>query len=82
MSSEEAQERVSRILAEEMYLEVPAPDVDLFDSGVLDSLAFVELLVHLEEEFGRRISLGSVDLEDLQTIEKIARLMSTNGQRP
>lgn len=82
MRPEEAQRRVSRILREEMYLEVPAPDEDLFASGVLDSLTFVELLVHLEEELGRPVSLEELDLEDLQTIEKIARLMSPNGHSP
>lgn len=82
MSQAEAQERVARILRDEMYLDVPAPDVDLFASGALDSLTFVELLVHLEEEFGKPISLEELELEDLQTVEKIALFLSSNGHHP
>lgn len=79
MTPEEAQAEVARILREEMYLEVPAPDADLFVAGVLDSLTFVELLVHLEEVTGRPISLDELDVDDLETVEKIGRLLSPNG---
>lgn len=78
----EAQARVQAIFRDRMEVEVPSADTDLFESGLVDSLTFVELLVHLEEEFGRRISLDELELEDLRSIDRIARVMSRNGSGP
>jgi acyl carrier protein len=79
-SQAEAQERIHRIFRERVAVEVPSADTDLFASGLVDSLAFVELLVGIEEELGTRIALDELDLEDLRSISKIARLVtSRNG---
>lgn len=79
----ETRETIRRILRERMAVEVPAPDTDLFASGLVDSLAFVELLVGIEEELGQRIALDRMELDDLRTVEKIARLLvSRNGDGP
>ena len=48
-----------------------APDFDLIESRVLDSLGFVEFLYLLEEHSGREISIDSVSREDFRTIERI-----------
>ncbi|MFP3942047.1 MAG: phosphopantetheine-binding protein [Thermoanaerobaculia bacterium] len=74
--------RVQRIFLERMQFDVHSVEEDLFDSGVVDSLSFVELLVHLEEEFGTRIEIEELDLDDFRTISKIARVLSPNGNRP
>lgn len=75
-----AQERIHRLFRERIAVEVPSADTDLFASGLIDSLAFVELLVGIEEELGTRIALDELDLEDLRTIAGIARLVtSRNG---
>lgn len=74
--------RVQRILLERMQFEVHSVEEDLFDSGVVDSLSFVELLVHLEEEFGKRIELEDLDLDDFRTVARIARVLSPNGDGP
>jgi len=42
---------------------VPAPETDLLETGTIDSLALVDLLVRIEERFGVR-----VDLENLEWI--------------
>lgn len=47
------------------------PDLRLFDEGVLDSLATVQLIVALEQEFGMQISPASLDREDWATPRKI-----------
>ena len=50
-----------------------APDYDLIESRVLDSLAFVEFIVLLEEYSGHEISIDSVSREDFRTIESIRK---------
>ena len=62
------------------HIEVPSPDTDLLESGILDSLQFVELLVQLEQNFNLRIKIDDIDLEDLRTLERIARLVDANRE--
>lgn len=46
-------------------------DVDLFDAGLLDSLAGIEVLVAIEEEFGVEIAPTEVDRDQMNTANKI-----------
>ncbi len=63
------------ILRDELHLEVADADADLLASGVLDSLALVDLLVRLETRVGVAISLERVELEDLRNVRGIAGLV-------
>ena len=63
------------MLFEERGISVPTPDTDVIDGGLLDSLALVELLLALEETFEVTIAFEQVDLQDLRTINRMARLM-------
>jgi len=63
------------MLFEERGIAVPTPDTDVIDGGLLDSLALVELLLALEETFDVTIAFEQVDLQDLRTINRMARLM-------
>ena len=46
-------------------------DIDLFDAGLLDSMAAIELLVAIEEDFGVQIAPTAVDREEMNTVNKI-----------
>lgn len=48
-------------------------DTDLFATGILDSMAFVELIAFLEEATGSRIDLLDVDPEDFTTVRGLSR---------
>lgn len=50
-------------------------NVDLLEEGIIDSLAFVELTMALEEEFEIEIQPTQVSLDTWRSIEKIARLV-------
>jgi D-alanine--poly(phosphoribitol) ligase subunit 2 len=58
-----------------LNVEISSPDMDLFDSGVLDSLGFVELLMYLEQTFDVRIPLEQIDIEDFRSIDRIAAFL-------
>jgi D-alanine--poly(phosphoribitol) ligase subunit 2 len=65
-------ERLVELFAAVLNIEVPSIDTDLFESGVLDSLAFVELLLKLEEEFGVTVSIDELEVETFKSIDRIA----------
>ncbi|MDR2587639.1 MAG: D-alanine--poly(phosphoribitol) ligase subunit DltC [Coriobacteriales bacterium] len=46
-------------------------DLDLFESGLLDSLAAIELLVGIEERFGVDIAPTAVEREEMNTVNRI-----------
>ncbi len=46
-------------------------DIDLFDAGLLDSMAAIELLVAIEEDFGVQVAPTAVDRDEMNTVNKI-----------
>jgi D-alanine--poly(phosphoribitol) ligase subunit 2 len=69
-------ERLGALFAETFHIEAPAPDADLLESGLLDSFQFVELLLQLERRFGVRLRIDDIELDDLRTLERIARMVA------
>ena len=72
-------ERLGAVFTESFHIEVPSPDTDLLETGILDSFQFVELLLQLEQNFNLRIKIDDIDLEDLRTLARIARLVAAGG---
>ena len=78
-------DRLAALFVERLHVEVPSPDADLFETGILDSLQLVELLCQLEQQFGCRIAMDNLDLDDLRTLTGIAGLVaahSATGDHP
>jgi acyl carrier protein len=72
------------LFLEKFGIEVPSVDTDLIDTGMIDSLAFVELLSHLEREFAVKISIEELDIDNFRSIAKIGEFMNqqTNHRPP
>ena len=43
--------KVSALFREKLELEVPSPETDLLEAGLMDSLTFVEFLFQLNQQF-------------------------------
>ena len=63
---------VCRIFADHLIIEVPDTETDLIEVGLLDSLTMVDLLVHLEGEFGFTVVMDELDVDDFRSVERIA----------
>lgn len=46
-------------------------DIDLFEAGLLDSMAAIELLVGIESEFDVVIAPTAVEREEMNSVSKI-----------
>ena len=53
----------------------PADDVDLLDTGLVDSMGFVELIAAVENHLGREVDLSGHDLEQFTTLGGFVRVM-------
>jgi acyl carrier protein len=68
---------IQTILSEKLMRRVPSADADLLETGILDSMNFVDLVVILEERYGLTLDLASIDLEEFRSVSSIARLVFT-----
>lgn len=72
------EEKILKILEELSGTDEVRQDrsIDLFESGLLDSLGLIELLVQIEEEMGIKLEPTEVDREDFNTPDKIINYLS------
>ncbi|MGE5675026.1 MAG: D-alanine--poly(phosphoribitol) ligase subunit DltC [Mycobacterium leprae] len=72
-------ERVLQVIARvaENVEVISNPQIHLYQTGLLDSFATVELMVQLEEEFGIPFSPADFDPEAWATPEKIVAIVES-----
>lgn len=70
------QSHITTLFSEKLSLEVPSVETDLFKTGMIDSLGFVELLSQIEQEFDVQISLDDLEIDNFRSIAKIAEFIS------
>jgi D-alanine--poly(phosphoribitol) ligase subunit 2 len=68
--------RIAQLFTDRLHTDVPAVDTDLFETGILDSLRFVELLAALEEDFGVRIAVEELEIDDFRNVSRIADFLA------
>lgn len=71
-----AEARVVEILRAGLDAEEVGPETDVLESGLLDSVTFVDLLVRLEEAFGVQVEVDEVELDDFRTARAIAHFLA------
>ena len=71
------EDRVAGIFVRHLHIQPPPPDLDLIDSGTIDSVTFVELIANLEQEFSIRIPLDNLDLDHFRSIASIVEFVQT-----
>lgn len=69
-------ERVWLLIRNALSVDVPDGDTDLIDSGLLDSLALVTLIVEIEDEFEVELPLEDFDLDRFRSVERIAAFLT------
>ena len=59
---------------------VPSPETDLIEAGVLDSLVLIDLLVFLEEEYGVRLPVDKLEIDQVRSVARISSLIEQNDK--
>lgn len=78
---ETIQTQIIHLFSEKLNLEISSVETDLLETGILDSLKFVELLVELERLLGRQVSLDGLEVENFRSIQKIAEFVASQNGR-
>lgn len=73
MSSTDAlNDRIRSLFVRVLNINPLSDETDLIESGVIDSLALVELLFALEQEFSISLPFDTLDIESFRSIRTIA----------
>ena len=76
------EDRIRALFVRALNIDAPSEETDLIESGVIDSLALVELLLALEQEFSVSVPFDTLDIESFRSIRTIAELIATLDRPP
>ncbi len=66
---------IRQLMADKLGIRVDSDETDLLQEGALDSVALVNLILHLEQRFSIRIELAELEIDDLRSVCSIANLI-------
>jgi methoxymalonate biosynthesis acyl carrier protein len=72
----EVEHRIRALFLQALNIGIDSVDTDLIETGLLDSLVLVELLLHLEEEFDIDVVVAELDIDDFRTVRSIGALVT------
>jgi len=75
------QNAVARIFSDKLMVHVSDPDTDLVEAGLLDSLMFVDLLLHLERDLNVAVTLETLDLDHFRSIRRIVAFIAASDRQ-
>lgn len=64
--------RIQDLIRDTLLVEVESADVDLIDTGLIDSLALVTLITEIEQELAIQLPLDDFDVDRFRSAEQIA----------
>lgn len=70
---------VGRFFSDRLNVGISSPDEDLFETGILDSLTFVDLVLYLEEQFDVRVGADDMEPENFRSVAKIAAFVAAHS---
>lgn len=73
-------DQIGTFFSERLNLTVSSPAEDLFETGVLDSMAFVDLVMHLEQQFDIRISTDELEPDNFRSVVRIADFVTAHSR--
>ena len=65
-------QEIRRFFEEDLFMDAPGDDADLIESGLLDSLALVDILLRIEQAFGFQVVMDELNIEDFRTLRNIS----------
>ena len=75
-SQQELIREIRAFLLEKLSIQVESTEIDLLETGVLDSVAQVNLLLHIEEHFRLRLPMENLEIDSFRSVANIAELVA------
>jgi acyl carrier protein len=68
---------VAELFQQQLNIKIPSNETDLIEEGLIDSLMLVELIMHLEREYGITVAFEDIDLDNFKSINAIEQFVAT-----
>jgi acyl carrier protein len=75
MDERDVEQAITAFLCERFGVEPPSTGASLIESGILDSMMFVDLIVFIEERFGVVAELDDLEIDHFATVAGMARFV-------
>jgi D-alanine--poly(phosphoribitol) ligase subunit 2 len=75
---EQLQQEITAIFAERFETRLEARELDLLETGIVDSVRIVELVLELEQRFGVHLPFEELEIEDFRTVPRLAERIARN----
>ncbi len=70
---------VQSLLERELNLTVASSDTDLIETGLLDSLLLVDLIMLIESNYGVSVDITQLEFTDFQSVDNICQFIARNS---
>jgi acyl carrier protein len=67
---------IQLLLLDKLSIRVESTDMDLLEAGVLDSVAQVQLLLHLEKHFDLHLPMEELEVDSFRSVTTVAELVA------
>ncbi len=72
---------IAGLFETELNIAVPSPETDLMETGLLNSVSFVELVMLIEERLGVTVPLDELELDQFRTLKGVAAYVDSLSSR-
>jgi D-alanine--poly(phosphoribitol) ligase subunit 2 len=69
---EKLQLQIVEIFSQCFEIKLPSEEVDLLDTGIVDSVRIVELVLEIEQRFGVSLPFEDLEIDDFRTVKRLA----------
>ena len=74
------QQQIIDIFRERFETQLACDEVDLLETGLVDSVRIVELVLEIEQRFGVNLPFEELEIDDFRTVPRLAeRIARTAG---
>jgi methoxymalonate biosynthesis acyl carrier protein len=75
MTETDVEQVILAFLRERFGVELPSASANLIETGILDSMMFVDLIVLIEEQFCVVAELDDLEIENFATVARMAQFV-------
>jgi D-alanine--poly(phosphoribitol) ligase subunit 2 len=75
-------DEISAVLRDHLTVIVESPNQDLLETGLVDSIGLVELILQLEDRFGLSLPMEDLEIDDFRSVNRIAHLITRLSATP
>jgi D-alanine--poly(phosphoribitol) ligase subunit 2 len=73
---DQLQQQIIEIFSERFETQLGSDEVDLLETGIVDSVKIVELVLEIEQRFGVSLPFEELEIDDFRTVLRLAERIS------